>query len=140
MLPFALCLLALLPLVRPAALTIELPASERACFFADVDQLGEKIGSCPSPSPPLPSSSTTGRLTDERSPLGFYFAVQAGGDFLIDFIIQYVPHLSSRCPTSRPECHPTDPTPLPLALARIPVTPTTKLCWRRSERVRATLS
>lgn len=50
MLPFALCLLALLPLVRPAALTIELPASERACFFADVDQLGEKIGSCPSPS------------------------------------------------------------------------------------------
>lgn len=50
---------------------------------------------------------------------GFYFAVQAGGDFLIDFIIQYVPHLSSRCPTSRLGCHPTDPTPLPLALARI---------------------
>lgn len=50
---------------------------------------------------------------------GFYFAVQAGGDFLIDFIIQYVPHLLSRCPTSRLGCHPTDPTPLPLVLARI---------------------
>lgn len=73
MLPSALLLLAclcLLPaLVRPAALTIELPASERACFFADVDQLGEKIGAPPVRSCllagcwadlALPSSATVG--------------------------------------------------------------------------------
>jgi hypothetical protein len=56
MLPLvALGLLALVApvLVRSAALTIELPASERACFFADVDQLGEKIGPCPVPSASL---------------------------------------------------------------------------------------
>ncbi|CED83800.1 er to golgi transport-related protein [Phaffia rhodozyma] len=44
-----------------AALTTELNADERACFFADVDQVGEKIG--------------------------FYFAVQSGGSFEIDFVV-----------------------------------------------------
>ena len=45
--------------VRAAALTIELPASERACFFADVDQIGEKIGAGRSLAP-LDGSSVEG--------------------------------------------------------------------------------
>jgi len=48
-LPSSLLLLLLLPLaahreVSAAALTMELEASERACYFVDCDQAGEKIG------------------------------------------------------------------------------------------------
>ncbi|KAG5650850.1 hypothetical protein H0H81_010765 [Sphagnurus paluster] len=45
-----------------AALTTLLAANERLCFYADVDKAGEKIG--------------------------FYFAVQSGGSFDIDFDIK----------------------------------------------------
>ncbi|GLB42984.1 putative emp24/gp25L/p24 family/GOLD [Lyophyllum shimeji] len=48
--------------VRAAALTTLLAANERLCFYADVDKAGEKIG--------------------------FYFAVQSGGSFDIDFDIK----------------------------------------------------
>ncbi|KAJ6510400.1 emp24/gp25L/p24 family/GOLD-domain-containing protein [Mycena sanguinolenta] len=47
---------------RASALTTAIGANERLCFFADVDKAGEKIG--------------------------FYFAVQSGGSFDIDFDIK----------------------------------------------------
>lgn len=43
------------------ALTTLLNANDRACYYADVDGVGEKIG--------------------------FYFAVQSGGQFEIDFVV-----------------------------------------------------
>ncbi|EGN97483.1 hypothetical protein SERLA73DRAFT_139720 [Serpula lacrymans var. lacrymans S7.3] len=49
-------------LVRASALTTAISANERLCFYADVDKTGEKIG--------------------------FYFAVQSGGSFDIDFDIK----------------------------------------------------
>ncbi|KAL4264236.1 EMP24/GP25L family protein [Pleurotus pulmonarius] len=55
----------LLAYTRPAnasALTTAIGANERLCFFADVDKAGEKIG--------------------------FYFAVQSGGSFDIDFEVK----------------------------------------------------
>ncbi|CCL98459.1 uncharacterized protein FIBRA_00457 [Fibroporia radiculosa] len=48
--------------VRASALTTAIGANERLCFYADVDKAGEKIG--------------------------FYFAVQAGGSFDIDFDVK----------------------------------------------------
>ncbi|KAL0067623.1 hypothetical protein AAF712_005338 [Marasmius tenuissimus] len=48
--------------VRGSALTTAIAANERLCFYADVDKAGEK--------------------------LGFYFAVQSGGSFDIDFDIR----------------------------------------------------
>ncbi|TDL30054.1 hypothetical protein BD410DRAFT_817891 [Rickenella mellea] len=58
-----LLLLALLPLsVKSSALTTAIAANERLCFYADVDKAGEKIG--------------------------FYFAVQSGGSFDIDFDVK----------------------------------------------------
>ncbi|KAL0567639.1 hypothetical protein V5O48_014358 [Marasmius crinis-equi] len=48
--------------VRGSALTTSIAANERLCFYADVDKAGEKIG--------------------------FYFAVQSGGSFDIDFDIR----------------------------------------------------
>ncbi|KAH7886642.1 emp24/gp25L/p24 family/GOLD-domain-containing protein [Phlebopus sp. FC_14] len=60
----SLCIL-LLASVRHAnasALTTSIGPNERLCFYADVDKAGEKIG--------------------------FYFAVQAGGSFDIDFDIK----------------------------------------------------
>ncbi|KAJ7076015.1 emp24/gp25L/p24 family/GOLD-domain-containing protein [Mycena belliarum] len=47
---------------RASALTTAIGANERLCFYADVDKAGEKIG--------------------------FYFAVQSGGSFDIDFDIK----------------------------------------------------
>ncbi|KAJ7730908.1 emp24/gp25L/p24 family/GOLD-domain-containing protein [Mycena maculata] len=47
---------------RASALTTAISANERLCFYADVDKAGEKIG--------------------------FYFAVQSGGSFDIDFDIK----------------------------------------------------
>ncbi|ODN98100.1 hypothetical protein I350_07742 [Cryptococcus amylolentus CBS 6273] len=50
--------------VSATALTAMLGANERSCYYADVDGLGEKVGkSC------------------------FYFAVQSGGNFEIDYIV-----------------------------------------------------
>ncbi|KAF5345386.1 hypothetical protein D9757_003909 [Collybiopsis confluens] len=49
-------------LVRGSALTTAIAANERLCFYADVDKAGEKIG--------------------------FYFAVQSGGSFDIDFDVK----------------------------------------------------
>ncbi|KAH8111602.1 emp24/gp25L/p24 family/GOLD-domain-containing protein [Phellopilus nigrolimitatus] len=52
----------LLPaLVWGSALTTAISPNERLCFYADVDKAGEKIG--------------------------FYFAVQSGGSFDIDFLV-----------------------------------------------------
>ncbi|EJT98100.1 hypothetical protein DACRYDRAFT_24624 [Dacryopinax primogenitus] len=59
--PLAL-LAALVRDVSASALTTMVAPHERSCFYADVDRAGEKIG--------------------------FYFAVQAGGAFDIDFFIQ----------------------------------------------------
>ncbi|KAF8840436.1 hypothetical protein PAXINDRAFT_69109 [Paxillus involutus ATCC 200175] len=61
---FASCalLLALVLQVKASALTTTIAPNERLCFYADVDKAGEKIG--------------------------FYFAVQAGGSFDIDFDIK----------------------------------------------------
>lgn len=61
MLPLVL-LLALAAFVQGSALTTAIAANERLCFYADVDKAGEK--------------------------LGFYFAVQSGGSFDIDFEIK----------------------------------------------------
>ncbi|CAK5278775.1 unnamed protein product [Mycena citricolor] len=47
---------------RASALTTAIAANERLCFYADVDKVGEKIG--------------------------FYFAVQSGGSFDIDFDVK----------------------------------------------------
>lgn len=44
------------------ALTSTLAANDRACYYADVDGVGEKVG--------------------------FYFAVQSGGNFDIDFTVR----------------------------------------------------
>jgi len=49
-------------LVNSSALSTTIAPNERLCFFADVDKAGEK--------------------------LGFYFAVQAGGSFDIDFDVK----------------------------------------------------
>ncbi|KAF8888986.1 emp24/gp25L/p24 family/GOLD-domain-containing protein [Infundibulicybe gibba] len=65
MLRFISCLVAFLFLARTAhasALTTTISANERLCFYADVDKAGEK--------------------------LGFYFAVQSGGSFDIDFDVR----------------------------------------------------
>jgi len=48
--------------VSASALTTTIPPSQRLCFYADVDKTGEKIG--------------------------FYFAVQSGGDFDIDYEVK----------------------------------------------------
>ncbi|KAJ1303815.1 hypothetical protein OPQ81_008237 [Rhizoctonia solani] len=48
--------------VSATALTTTVPPNQRLCFYADVDKEGEKIG--------------------------FYFAVQSGGDFDIDFEVK----------------------------------------------------
>jgi len=51
----------LVPSVSSSALTTTIPAHERSCFYAWVDKAGEKVG--------------------------FYFAVQAGGSFDIDYVV-----------------------------------------------------
>lgn len=61
----------------------------------------------------VPSSSVLARLPRERRAdlsrdPGFYFAVQAGGDFLIDFIIQCVPPRSRREEGGRSVTHPVE--------------------------------
>jgi hypothetical protein len=58
---FSLFLTLLTPSVHGAALTTQLKPQERSCYYAWVDKAGEKIG--------------------------FYFAVQSGGDFNIDYDI-----------------------------------------------------
>jgi protein ERP2 len=62
MLHLLLLLLYLALSVNSAALTTTIAPNERACFYADVDKVGEKIG--------------------------FYFAVQSGGSFDIDFDVR----------------------------------------------------
>ncbi|EPQ53191.1 hypothetical protein GLOTRDRAFT_117243 [Gloeophyllum trabeum ATCC 11539] len=52
----------LVSLVQGSALTTAIGANERLCFYADVDKAGEKIG--------------------------FYFAVQSGGSFDIDYEVR----------------------------------------------------
>ncbi|KAH9939710.1 emp24/gp25L/p24 family/GOLD-domain-containing protein [Epithele typhae] len=56
------CFLQLALRTNAAALTTAISANERVCFYADVDKAGEKIG--------------------------FYFAVQSGGSFDIDFEVK----------------------------------------------------
>jgi len=62
MLPLLFLVLYLSISVKSAALTTSIAPNERVCFYADVDKAGEKIG--------------------------FYFAVQSGGSFDIDFDIK----------------------------------------------------
>ncbi|KAG0707263.1 emp24/gp25L/p24 family/GOLD-domain-containing protein [Suillus ampliporus] len=57
-----LLFLSLPPPARSSALTTAIAANERLCFYVDADKAGEKIG--------------------------FYFAVQAGGSFDIDFDVK----------------------------------------------------
>ncbi|GAA5955240.1 hypothetical protein JCM3765_003255 [Sporobolomyces pararoseus] len=57
----ALALLAVLPRADASALTTTINANERTCFYALVDKVGEKVG--------------------------FYFAVQSGGSFDIDWVV-----------------------------------------------------
>lgn len=57
-----LCVLSTLPcLTQATALTTYLQANEKSCFYADVDSVGEKVG--------------------------FYFSVQSGGSFDIDYTV-----------------------------------------------------
>ncbi|KIR27634.1 hypothetical protein I309_03557 [Cryptococcus deuterogattii LA55] len=56
----AICLLGAVH-VSATALTAMLAANDRSCYYADVDGLGEKVG--------------------------FYFAVQSGGNFEIDYVV-----------------------------------------------------
>lgn len=54
------------------ALTTVLGSNAKSCYYADVDGVGEKIGKfC--------------ALSDLTA--GFYFAVQSGGSFDIDFVV-----------------------------------------------------
>lgn len=55
------CLFIYVPKVEGAALSTVVPAREKACFYAWVDQPYEKVG--------------------------FYFAVQEGGNFDIDYVV-----------------------------------------------------
>jgi hypothetical protein len=57
----ALTLLLTSQLALSTALTAILNAHERSCYYADVDGIGEKVG--------------------------FYFAVQSGGNFEVDFTV-----------------------------------------------------
>jgi hypothetical protein len=66
-------------LVLGTALTAILNAHERSCYYADVDGVGEKIGMSPPSSPARP----VGEALIE----GFYFAVQSGGDFEVDYTV-----------------------------------------------------
>jgi len=60
--------------VHATALTAILAGGEKSCYYADVDGVGEKIGKP--------------RCCEARcSSLGFYFAVQSGGSFDIDFVV-----------------------------------------------------
>lgn len=61
LLPLLFIFSAYAPSARSAALTTVLSAQERACFYAWVDKQGEKVG--------------------------FYFAVQSGGSFDIDYTV-----------------------------------------------------
>ncbi|GAA6035124.1 hypothetical protein JCM8097_006375 [Rhodosporidiobolus ruineniae] len=54
-------LVALAPRALASALTTTINANERTCFYANVDKVGEKVG--------------------------FYFAVQSGGSFDIDWVV-----------------------------------------------------
>jgi len=62
------------------ALTAILNAHERSCYYADVDGVGEKIGT----SPPSPAARA---YKDRGLMVGFYFAVQSGGDFEVDYTV-----------------------------------------------------
>lgn len=55
-----------------------LAASERSCYYADVDGVGEKVGEY------APMRST---CTAHERVTGFYFAVQSGGSFDIDYAV-----------------------------------------------------
>jgi hypothetical protein len=66
-------------LVLGTALTAILNAHERSCYYADVDGVGEKIGVSPPSSPARP--------VGEELMAGFYFAVQSGGDFEVDYTV-----------------------------------------------------
>jgi hypothetical protein len=65
-------LLLAVPYVNATALTAMLGANEKSCYYADVDGVGEKVGEW-SPNP--------------SADVGFYFAVQSGGSFDIDYTV-----------------------------------------------------
>ena len=76
---FILALLGLATTVYSTSFTTLLTPNERLCFYADVDKAGEKLGVRSL----LPSTVFT-HLT-RVSFLKFYFAVQSGGSFDVDF-------------------------------------------------------
>jgi len=75
-----LALLGLATSVYSTSLTTLLTPNERLCFYADVDKAGEKIGVRTLP------STTFIHLTCPFPQ--FYFAVQSGGSFDVDFEIK----------------------------------------------------
>ncbi len=79
--PTILTLLSLATAVYSTALTTVLTPNERLCFYADVDKAGEKIGVRPLYHPPSLFASKCFLPQ-------FYFAVQSGGSFDIDFDIK----------------------------------------------------
>lgn len=67
--------------VHATALTSILAANERSCYYADVDGIGEKVGEFELE---LFHASYWELSVDF---LGFYFAVQSGGSFEIDYVV-----------------------------------------------------
>lgn len=76
--------------VNATALTTLLLAGEKTCYYADVDGVGEKIGTsavpleeelrlCPCRA--LPTRAQVLTL------IGFYYAVQSGGTFEVDWVV-----------------------------------------------------
>lgn len=59
--PIWLCAILWASMASATALTTMLAANERSCYYADVDGVGEKVG--------------------------FYFAVQSGGTFEVDYVV-----------------------------------------------------
>ena len=92
-----LFLFSLFPFINAAALTTQLAANERLCFYADVDKVGEKIGvSLPYPFRNALSISSTLVLFCSASPASsptalyhnYSLQVQSGGSFDIDFDVK----------------------------------------------------
>ncbi len=85
--------LLLLAGAHATALTTILKAGEKTCYYADVDGVGEKVrASLARPLPPLPPllPSLLAPPPPHRTPTltpGFYFAIQSGGNFEIDWVV-----------------------------------------------------
>jgi emp24/gp25L/p24 family/GOLD len=79
--PTILALLTLATTAYSTALTTILTPNERLCFYADVDKAGEKMGV-------RLLNYLLSLFTSESFSPQFYFAVQSGGSFDIDFEVK----------------------------------------------------